>query len=1021
MNGLMMAGLSLICQQGNNWYFGFNAGVTFNTNPPTALTVSSMYTNEGCASISDNYGNLLFYTDGITIYNKNHQIMMNGDNLLGDFSATQSALLVQQPGNDSIYYVFTSPAGETALRGGYNYNIININRNAGEGEVILKNQFIFGKATERLTAARDANGKDVWIILKEFNTNKFLSYKLDCSGFNATPVISQVGDPIFSIAGYMRVSNDGNYLAVAMAGTIEPYVNIYKFDNSTGVISQPIHIPVKVATYGLEFSPDSKLLYATNYPDFSGIYQFSLGAYDSVNIASSKLFFDLGKNVAALQTGPDGKIYVSRPSTKLLAAIENPNVYGSGCNFRDSAVILTKECRAGLPNFLANQLVNLNTNISYTVNTDCSTVNFTGATAMQGMVNWLWDFGDGSTSTDQNPVHNFPAFTNQFSVKLTVAPVAGCGNSYTTKVLNLVRPNLTAKFGLVSTCGNLAIAFKDSSVISAGAITNWAWDFGDGNTANIQHPIHSFLNPGTYTVKLSVTYSQGCVVNDAISKSINIETKPVAGFTNGNACINKGVTFIDAALIATGTIDKWQWNFGDGTSSIAQSPSHNFTSAGTFLVQQIVQSNTGCRDTIGKSISVDAKPVAAFTIGKTCINSPAAFVDESTVSTGNITEWYWQLDDGSTDNTQKPLHNFANYGDYNIKLLVKTGQGCLSDTLIRSIRVETNPVADFSVQDGCVNTGLSIQNNSTIVFGTIDKYFWDFGNGETSNIQKPLINYAQYGNYAIKFTAISKNGCVGDTVQKTVNIESIPKPDFNFGNTCAGKPVSFSNLSSTEYGPIINWVWEFGTTDGSALFEPTYTYQRFGDYVISLEAATKNGCKASLSKNISIKKINVFAGNDTIISVNQPLQLYASGAKDYTWSPPQYLNDPASEQPIAVLSQSQTYYLSGLSAEGCTGYDTINIKVYKDINIYVPNAFTPNGDGKNDLLKPILPGISSVEYFLVYNRFGQIVFRTTETNKGWDGKFTGKDQDAGTYVWIIKAKDYNGKTRILKGVSLLIR
>jgi len=1022
LHGLIMVGFSLLSQQGNNWYFGFNAGVTFNTNPPTALTNSAMYTNEGCASISDDYGNLLFYTDGTTIYNKKHQVMMNGDGLLGDFSATQSALLVQQPGNDSLYYVFTSPAGETGFRGGYNYNIININKNGGDGEVILKNQFIFGVATEKITAGRAANGKDVWIMVKEFNSRKFLAYKLDCGGLDLNPVISILGDSIFNSAGYMKISGDGKYLAVAIAGNIEPYINIYQFDNSTGLLSSPIRIPIAYATYGLEFSPDSKLLYATSYPDFKGIYQFSIATYDSAAIANSKTFLNIGNYVTALQTGPDGKIYVARLLSKVLSVIDYPNVQGPGCNYRDSAIILTKECRSGLPNFLANQLVNQNTTIDYSVNPDCSTVSFTGATSMQGPVNWLWDYGDGSTSSNQNPVHNFASGNNQFNIKLTVTPVTGCGRSYTTKILNLVRPLLTAKFGILNTCGNNSVLFEDISVITAGAITSWLWDFGDGSTSNVQNPVHAFVNTGNHSIKLTIGYSQGCVVADDTTRTFTIESKPAAGFASTKGCVNKDVSFSDLTSISTGTIAKWLWVFGDGTMSSAQSPVHNYNTPGAYNIQQIVVSNTGCTDTVLKQITVDDKPVADFSTGNTCVNAPVLFADKSTSKVGTISNWSWTMGDGSIDYNANPAHLYIGYGEYFITLVVSTAQGCLSETLKRSIKVESKPVADFTVLPGCVNANLVIENKSDINFGSISQYYWDWGNGMYSQEKQPSFAYPSYGNFTIKTAVKSQSGCVSDTVLKTITIQTIPKPDFSFSSTCVGKPVRFTNLSTNESGTIANWLWKFGNNEGgSTVFAPIYNYTKFGNYPISLSASTSNGCNAQVSKNISIIQVDVSTGRDTIIAENQPLQLHATGATDYTWSPSQYLDNPKSNHPVSLLPKSFTYYLSGVTAEGCTGYDTINIKVYKGPEVYVPTAFTPNADRKNDIFKPVFVGIKDLLYFSVYNRWGQLLYTTKEIGQGWNGTIKGVIQPSGEFVWMLKATDYNGQLIEKKGVAFLIR
>jgi gliding motility-associated-like protein len=167
--------------------------------------------------------------------------------------------------------------------------------------------------------------------------------------------------------------------------------------------------------------------------------------------------------------------------------------------------------------------------------------------------------------------------------------------------------------------------------------------------------------------------------------------------------------------------------------------------------------------------------------------------------------------------------------------------------------------------------------------------------------------------------------------------------------------------------------------------------------------------------------VNVFAGNDTIAAINQPLHLMGTGAQIYTWSPGNFLNDPNTSDPIAILPENMTYYLTGQTSQGCFGYDTIYIKVYNGPDIYIPNAFTPDNNGHNDIFRPISPGIEILYYFTVYNRWGQLIFTTTEIGKGWDGNFNGNQQPIGTYVWMIKARTYNGNLIEKKGTVNLIR
>ncbi|MFZ1327481.1 MAG: hypothetical protein WAW27_00540, partial [Chitinophagaceae bacterium] len=167
-------------QQNNIWYFGRKAGLSFNAagaQPlPAVLSDGVMETNEGCSSICDEDGNLLFYSNGVTVYNRNHQVMVNGDNLKGNLSSVQACIIVPEPGNDSIYYLFTTDAVENSFANGYTYSIINLNKDNGNGEVITKNVLLWASCTERMVAARHANGTDVWLITNDKNSNIFRSW-----------------------------------------------------------------------------------------------------------------------------------------------------------------------------------------------------------------------------------------------------------------------------------------------------------------------------------------------------------------------------------------------------------------------------------------------------------------------------------------------------------------------------------------------------------------------------------------------------------------------------------------------------------------------------------------------------------------------------------------------------------------------------------------------------------------------------------------------------------------------------
>ena len=352
-------------KQANNWYFGNNAGMTFNTSPPTALTNGALTAGEGCASISDSNGNLLFYTNGITVWNKNHAIMDNGNGLEGDDRSTQSSLIVKTPGSNSLYYIFTVPDQLNQVTG-YKYSIVDISLNGGLGKITTKNHTIlknfsdpnstFDDCTEALTASYHSNSTDIWIVLHQSFTNNFYTYLLTSSGLQA-PVISNAGNQTRNL-GQCRISPDGKRIAVG--GYYGTGLDLYDFNSATGAISNAQSLigtfnDSQHRIYGLSFSPNSNVLYVTNKD--ADIYQFELSLPTTTDIINSQKTIGHGSGnlYPQIQLGPDNKIYVAQNGLGYLGIISNPNVVGLGCNYIDNGITLSgKTSVLGLPTFMVN-------------------------------------------------------------------------------------------------------------------------------------------------------------------------------------------------------------------------------------------------------------------------------------------------------------------------------------------------------------------------------------------------------------------------------------------------------------------------------------------------------------------------------------------------------------------------------------------------------------------------------------------------------------------------------------------
>jgi len=356
----------LLMSQGETtyWYFGDCAGISFANGDPIVLTDGALSTWEGCSSISTTSGSLCFYTDGITVWNRDHQVMPHGSGLLGDPSSSQSGIIVPKPGSDQLYYIFSvDDVDPTGGVNGLHYTLVDMNLDNLKGDIVTneKNISVNHPICEKVTAVRHKNGTDIWIIIQKFGTNNFYSYKVTADGVDLTPVLSTAGIviggpppyPNIDVAkGYMKVSPDGSRLAKANAGLRS--VEIFDFNDSTGIVNNGI-IDTNIGgePYGIEFSPNSKLLYVTTWKSNPGqhLYQYNLIAED---IIGSRVEIATGLN-GSLQLAPDNRIYAAMGQFGYyLSRINQPNKSGSDCEFQYNAIYLEgRNGMWGLPNFIA--------------------------------------------------------------------------------------------------------------------------------------------------------------------------------------------------------------------------------------------------------------------------------------------------------------------------------------------------------------------------------------------------------------------------------------------------------------------------------------------------------------------------------------------------------------------------------------------------------------------------------------------------------------------------------------------
>ena len=457
-------------REASNWYFGKNAGLDFNSGAPVPLLDGQINTVEGCESFSDANGNLLFYTEGKTVWNKNHQVMPNGTGLRGSFSTSQSALVVPNPVDKNIYYIFTpDDALAQQLSGssnGFNYSVVDMGRNSGLGDVTTKNVELLPQCSEKVSAVRNAAGDFYWVVTHF--TNRFYAYRVDENGVDTTPVVSQVGpwiEDFENIRGSLKLSPDGTKLAITHT-IVEPEFEagfyLFDFDVDTGLVSNPVSVSDTRLYYGVEFSSNSTKLYASGLRleqrgDTLALGGLQITQYDlqAPNLTASEyLVHDFGSPLrtfvaGALQIGIDKKIYHAIPNERL-SVIRPPNLDGLDSDFRPYGVNLgDRAATYGLPPFVQSFFETI-----VTIENFCEGDKTTFTTESTGnIVAIQWDFGDPASgtanfSTELNPTHIYST-NGTFTVTIDVEYANGSSRQFLEFVEIAETPNVNSQVELV--------------------------------------------------------------------------------------------------------------------------------------------------------------------------------------------------------------------------------------------------------------------------------------------------------------------------------------------------------------------------------------------------------------------------------------------------------------------------------------------------------------------------------------------------------------------------------------------
>lgn len=461
--------------------------------------------------------------------------------------------------------------------------------------------------------------------------------------------------------------------------------------------------------------------------------------------------------------------------------------------------------------------------------------------ATGGPYTFLWNFGDGASSTDENPTHIFnPAGT--YTVTLAITSPGNCTGTSSTNVVVPAKP--VADFVASAACPGAYVSFTNNSTNA----TSYAWDFGDGVTDTAANPTHAYTVAGTYTVTLRAISTTNC--DDVTTRSVTVSPRPTVEFSATSACPDSLVSFTNLSTIPSGTITTYAWNFGDGNTSAAANPTHAYAAPGTYLVTLIATSNIGCQDSVKHNVTVYDSPAANFAANDVCEGETVIFTNTSNIPTGTLS-YNWAFGDGSTSTDINPTHLYLAAGAYSVTLTATSNNGCI-DTVSKTVTVNATPVAAFtaSATTICFGDTITFTNGSTT--GTNVVYNWDFGDGNFGHfVTDTQYVYAAAGNYTVTLEAIDTVTFCGSTVTLGITVNEEPVAGFTFTDVCDGTPVAFTNTSTIPTGTL-SYVWNFGDGATSTDINPTHLYAGPGAYNVLLTATSNNGCVDTLTRTVTV-------------------------------------------------------------------------------------------------------------------------------------------------------------------------
>jgi gliding motility-associated-like protein len=653
------------------------------------------------------------------------------------------------------------------------------------------------------------------------------------------------------------------------------------------------------------------------------------------------------------------------------------------------------------------------------------------STATTGIKSWAFDFGDGNTATfNSAPFNHVYTNTGSFVVKMTITDNTGCSDTYTSvDTIMITKPVVGFKANYTTICPKTDVTFKDTTI---GEGLHYTWDFGDGNTSTLQSPVHQYAaSSGTYTVTLNVTDTVGCPGSSTMTNYITLKA-PRPAFTaidTSTIC-----TLLETKFTFKGAdYESFYWDFGDGTTSTLSNPNHFYNNYGSYEAKLYLVGFGGCIDSVSDTINV-YNPYTNSSINYSAPVTCNSLLVDFTITTPVNTSFVFSFGDGEQDITQSKglQHLYKQPGFYAPSMILQDSIGCqvgIGGPSTISI-IGALPLFGMDHKTFC-DSGTVFFTDYTIGNDPVISRSWDFGDGATSTAIDPFHQFTGANTYVVTQTVTTQTNCT-NSFSDTVRIYGTPHPVITGDTVVCINDVLPLQGTLTVPDTATTWKWDLGSNGSSSAQNVSVKYAQAGTYKVSLETANKLGCKDNTSKNILVPVTPVITvnGNATTIIVgtgtNMPVT-YSPEVATYIWTPPTNFSCTDCAVPYADPKFTTKYNVKVTDIYGCSVNQDIMITVVcNGKNYFVPNTFSPNGDGVNDVFMPRGSSISRVNRMQVFNRWGEIVyekrdFMVNDASAGWNGTYKGKPANPDVYIYLIEFVCENASVIPYKGNVTLIR